>query len=370
MNVSADKNKMSALTKGVDWIRIRRLIEAMNRSSPISKRPATLDDVAALVGVSAKTVSRVVNRDGNVSAKTRERIELALRETGYRVNQAARSLAASRSYLIGAFMPHLSSFYFAEIFRGAAKACRQYGYHLVLEEFDHGAETVVDRYEQGLRGAHCDALILTPPTCDDEKLLEALDRDGMRYVRIAPSKQLGRSTALGADDRQGVEELVQHLWAKGSRSFAMIAGPVDHLAATIRERTFFQTLAGLGCDPARLSIVRPEWNEPIADAGREATLRLFHDTPQRPDAIFAFNDELAIGAMAGVRELGLSIPDDVAIAGFDDSHVAQLVWPPLTTIHQPIAELAFKAVGIIADSDELNGNDVWLPTNLVVRGTA
>ena len=361
---------MSALTFGVDWIRIRCLIDAMTLTPPNSKKPATLDHVAALAGVSAKTVSRVVNRDSNVSAKTRERIERALRETGYRVNQAARSLATSRSYLIGAFMPHLSSFYFAEIFRGAAKACRQYGYHLVLEEFDHGAESVVDRYEQGLRGAHCDALILTPPTCDDDQLLHALDRDGMRYVRIAPSKQIDRSTALGADDRQGVEELVQHLWATGRRSFAMIAGPEDHLAATIRERTFFQTLAELGCDATRLSIVRPEWNEPIADAGREATLRLFRDLQQKPDAIFAFNDELAIGAMAGVRELGLSIPDDVAIAGFDDSYVAQLVWPPLTTIHQPIADLAFRAVGIIAGSAEPRGSDVWLPTNLVVRGTA
>ncbi len=342
----------------------------MNRLSLSSQWAATLDDVAALAGVSAKTVSRVVNRDGNVSAKTRERIELAIRETGYRVNQAARSLAASRSYLIGAFMPHLSSFYFSEIFRGAAKACRQYGYHLVVEEFDHGSDSVVERYEQGLRGARCDALILTPPTCDDEKLLEALDRDGLRYVRIAPSRQLDRSTALGADDRQGVQQLVQHLWANGHRNFAMIAGPEDHLAASIREKTFCQALADMGCDPARMSVVRPEWTEPIADAGRMATLHLFRDLGGEPDAIFAFNDELAIGAMAAVRELGLSIPGDVAIAGFDDSYVAQLVWPPLTTIHQPIAAMAFKAVGIIASSAEMNGSDMWLPTNLIVRGSA
>ena len=180
----------------------------MNPIGPAVKKPATLDDVAAIAGVSAKTVSRVVNRNANVSAATRERIEAAIRETGYRVNQAARSLAASRSFLIGAFMPHLSSFYFAEIFRGAAKACRQYGYHLVLEEFDHGADSVVDRYEQGLRGAHCDALILTPPVCDDEKLLDALDRDGLPYVRIAPGEQLGRSVAVGADERRAVDAAV------------------------------------------------------------------------------------------------------------------------------------------------------------------
>ncbi|KGB55772.1 LacI family transcription regulator [Sphingopyxis sp. LC81] len=341
----------------------------MNPIGPAVKKPATLDDVAAIAGVSAKTVSRVVNRNANVSAATRERIEAAIRETGYRVNQAARSLAASRSFLIGAFMPHLSSFYFAEIFRGAAKACRQYGYHLVLEEFDHGSDSVVDRYEQGLRGAHCDALILTPPVCDDEKLLDALDRDGLPYVRIAPGKQLGRSVAVGADERRAVEQLVRHLWDAGRRRFAIIAGPADHAAAMVRERAFCDALGALGGDPAGVALARIELNESIAEAGRIATLDLLRDVGQLPDAIFAFNDEVAIGAMAGIRELGRSIPEDIAVAGFDDSYIAQLVWPPLTTIHQPIADLAFQAVRLVADPEGFSTGNILLPTSLVVRGT-
>jgi LacI family transcriptional regulator len=333
------------------------------------KKPATLNDVAAIAGVSAKTVSRVVNRNASVSAATRERIEAAIRETGYSVNQAARSLAASRSFLIGAFMPHLSSFYFAEIFRGAAKACRQYGYHLVVEEFDHGVDTMVDRYEQGLRSARCDALILTPPVCDDGQLLDALDRDGMPYVRIAPGKRPGISPALSADDGQGVRQLVEHLWMSGRRRFAIIAGPVDHAAAVIRERSFSEALARLGGDPAEISLTRIELHESISESGREATMALLRSADPQPEAIFAFNDEVAIGAMAAARELGLSVPDDIAVAGFDDSYIAQLSWPPLTTIHQPIADLAFQAVSVVAAGGGFDASQILLPTRLVIRGT-
>ncbi len=342
----------------------------MNPNGPSVRKPATLDDVAAIAGVSAKTVSRVVNRDANVSAATRERIEAAIRQTGYRVNQAARSLAASRSFLIGAFMPHVSSFYFAEIFRGAARACRQHGYHLVLEEFDHGSDSVVDRYEQGLRGAHCDALILTSPVCDDEKLLDALDRDGLPYIRIAPGKQPDRSTVVSVDDRQGVGDLVRYLWKRGRRRFAIVGGPVDHASAMVREQAFCDALAELGGDPAGVALTRIELDESIAEAGRMATLHLLRGLSERPDAIFAFNDEVAIGAMAAIRELGFSIPEDIAVAGFDDSYLAQLGWPPLTTIHQPIADLAVRAVGLIAEGQYSARDTILLPTKLIVRGTA
>lgn len=341
----------------------------MNSNDPAVKKPTTLDDVAAIAGVSAKTVSRVVNRNANVSARTRERIEAAIRDTGYRVNHAARSLAASRSFLIGAFMPHVSSFYFAEIFRGAAKACRQYGYHLVLEEFDHGSDSVVDRYEQGLRGARCDALILTSPVCDDEKLLDALDRDGLPYVRIAPGRYADRSSSVGANESQGVRQLARHLWDSGRRNFALIGGPADHAASMIREKAFCDALAELGGDPASVALTRIELDETIAEAGRIATLHLLSSVSERPDAIFAFNDEVAIGAMAAIRELGFSVPEDIAVAGFDDSYLARLGWPPLTTIRQPIADLAFEAVRIIASPDRELMDNILLPTCLVVRGT-
>jgi LacI family transcriptional regulator len=141
----------------------------------------------------------------------------------------------------------------------------------------------------------------------------------------------------------------------------------------VREGAFCDALAVLGGDPARVSLSRielHELHESISDAGRIATLRLLQGAKQFPDAIFAFNDEVAIGAMAAVRELGQSVPEDIAVAGFDDSYIAQLVWPPLTTIHQPIADLAFQAVGIIADPDGFDPDHPLLQTKLVIRGTS
>lgn len=342
----------------------------MKTLPPVTKKPATLADVAEIAGVSAKTVSRVVNKNASVSVETRESVEAAIRETGYRINQAARSLAASRSFLIGAFMPHVSSFYLAEIFRGAAKACRKYGYHLVLEEYELGTDNILARYEEGLRGAHCDALILTPPVCDHEELLDALDRDGLPYVRIAPGRQFERSMAVGADDREGVAQLAKHLWDSGRRRFAVIAGPVDHAAAANRVHTFVEVLTHLGQDPSQISVVRIDINESISEAGRAAALGLLDANAPRPDAIFTFNDEVAIGAMAALRDRGLSIPADVAVAGFDDSYIAKLAWPPLTTVHQPIADIAFQAVRIVAEETNLTpGRMVTMPTKLVTRGS-
>lgn len=333
------------------------------------KRPVTLADVALLAGASSKTVSRVVNREASVSQATRQRVEAAIRESGYTVNQAARALAAAKSYLIGAFMPNVASFYQGEILRGAINACRQHGYHLVVEEFDIDAANVVDAYLQGMRGAGCDALLLVPPACDDEALLDALDSDGVRYVRISPAKQPQRSTALFADDRQGVEQLVRHLWDQGRRRFALIAGPSDHASAAIREQTFADTVQQLGGSIDAIRRHQPEWLGSIADVGHDAALSLLANPVDRPDALFAFNDEAAIGAMAAARDLGLSIPQDIAIVGFDDSYVAQLSWPPLTTVHQPITDLAKRAIEIISEQKDKAGAAIYLPTHLVVRNS-
>ena len=212
-------------------------------------------------------------------------------------------------------------------------------------------------------------MILTPPVCDDEQLLDALDRDGMPYVRISPGKRPGVSPTLSADDGQGVRQLVEHLWTSGRRRFVVIAGPADHAAAMIRERSFAAALAEVGGDPAGISLTRIELHESISESGRLATLDMLRRADPQPDAIFAFNDEVAIGAMAAARELGLSVPEDIAVAGFDDSYIAQLAWPPLTTIHQPIADLAFQAIGVVAGGDSFDASQILLPTRLVVRGT-
>ena len=372
-NVSADNLKITALT--FLWGRVYctshlRLLRCMSSSALPLPKVATLADVASIAGVSAKTVSRVVNRDPAVRPQTRERIEAAIRETGYKVNVAARSLAGSRSYLVGLFVPSGPSIYFAEIMRGVALACRRHGYHLVIEEFEYTAPSNLDVYLSRMRSALCDALILAPPISDDTALLDALDKDGVRYVRISPTTDPARSPRVYTDDAHGVRLLVQHLWDKGRRDYVFIAGPKNHLSAGIRERAFVEALHQAGADPTRVRIEYPEWQLPISHVGWKAIKTILANQEWRPNALFAFNDEVAIGALAGARDAGLRVPDDLAVAGFDDSEAAVLTYPALTTIHQPIAKLAGAAVNLIIqpDTEESQVSQI-LPTRLIVRGS-
>lgn len=329
-------------------------------------RPVTLAHVAALAGVSAKTVSRVVNRDPNVSAETRRRIEIAIAETGFRPNPAARSLAASRSYLIGIFMSDTAAFYHAELYRGAARACRALGFHLVLEEFDENSPRVVEQYERGLRFMRCDGMVLPPPLSDDTDLLDALDRDGVRYVRLAPARNVDRSTAIFADDADGVAALARHLWELGHRRFGIVAGPIDHAATAIRRDTFIASIIAAGGSADDVLVVDGAWDGSLMLAGRNAAMALL-DRPTRPGAIFAFNDEIAAGVMNYAREIGIGVPDDLAVAGFDDSDAAMLTWPSLTTVRQPVAGMGARAVEAIAAAEATIRIDC--PVSLVIRGS-
>lgn len=159
---------------------------------------------------------------------------------------------------------------------------------------------------------------------------------------------------------------------EGQGQFAIIAGPANHAATARRETAFIEKIAALGGDPAAIAITRPIWQSPIGGIGREAAKILLEEMAGRIDAIFAFNDEAALGALGCVREKGYAVPDDIAIAGFDDSYITQLAWPPLTTVHQPIAALAARAVALIAEPRAVTDlpDAYCLPTHLVVRGSA
>ncbi|WP_242123601.1 LacI family DNA-binding transcriptional regulator [Sphingobium sp. Sx8-8] len=328
-------------------------------------RPVTLADVGAKAGVSAKTVSRVVNRHPEVTPATRQRVEAAIAATGFKPNMAARSLATDRSFLIGCFIVNSHNFYYAELVRGAARASRRYGFHLVLEEID-ADESVADYYHEKMRNIGYHGLILPPHYCDSAALLDALEEDGQRYVRISPAIDPDRSPSIYADDGQGVSELAEHLWRLGHRRFGVLAGPVGHLASTIRCDGFVQSLVRLGCSSSDIRIERPaSWNS-IAMAGRDVAERLLR-TGERPTAIFCYNDELAAALIGYARDMNLSIPHDLAVAGFDDSETARLNWPPLTTVHQPIVEMAERAVGWLV-SPEPSGQTIC-PVALKIRSS-
>jgi len=313
----------------------------VNAPRPPSTDPRlpTLADVAELAGVSPKTVSRVVNADANVREATREKVRAAIAQLDFKPNLAARSLAAARSFLIGTIMPAVSVFYYHEVYRGAARACRDHGYHLVIEEFDADSESAVDFYRRHLSRTAYDGFLLPPPLGDDRDLLDALDQDGIRYARIAPATDVDRSASVYADDAAGVRDLVDHLWSAGYRRFGIVTGSPDHAATALRRDSYRDAIGACGGDASEVIEVEAVWQGEMIETGLHAAHAIL-DQSAMPIAIFCFNDEIAAGVAALAHQRGLHIPRDVAIAGFDDSEIAQLIWPSLTTIRQPIAEMA------------------------------
>jgi len=297
--------------------------------------------------VSIKTVSRVLNFEPNVREQTRAKVLAAAEALRYRPNVSARSLAGSRSYLIGLLFDNPSPAYVADVQMGAVTRCRQAGYHLIVEPIDSAAGDVGAVIEPMLDTLNVDGLILTPPVCDNVAILDALDRAGAAYVRIAPDKAPDRAAYVHMDDRRAAYEMTAYLLGLGHESVGFIIGPPDHGAAHLRYEGYRQALADGG------RAFRPEHvrqGQFSFRSGFEAAESLLAG-PDRPTAVFASNDDMALGVTAVAYRLGVSIPGDVSVAGFDDTPGARVVWPQLTTIRQPIMEMAAAAAELLISGE-------------------
>lgn len=323
-----------------------------------------MEDVARLAGVSIKSVSRVINSEPHVSSKLRADVEAAIAQLNYVPDSAARSLAGSRTFIIGLLLDNPSPSYTMNIQRGVYQACQAHQYHLRVDNVDSGVARM--DYEDQLlalvRNSRCDGFVLTPPLSDDEVLLDFLDRSGIRYVRIAPALQPTRSPSICIDDAKAAGAVAEHLWALGHRRFAMVLGPASHLAAARRRDGFLDRLAALGLDQPVREVVGGFSFDGGIEAGRELLA-----SGERPTAIFATNDDSAAGVMAACAQAGLKVPDDVSVAGFDDSWIARSVWPYLTTVHQPIEAMGRAAASLLLRRDEPENGPRYLDLDLVVR---
>ncbi|MGA7712265.1 MAG: LacI family DNA-binding transcriptional regulator [Rhizomicrobium sp.] len=323
----------------------------MNPLRPVTLLPETLDaqkpasiyDVAKLAGVSIKTVSRVVNRQSNVSEATRARVVEAVEALSYRPNVFARGLASERSFLIGLLYDNPSAGYVAALQLGVLARCREEGYHLIVESLDAqnpnlGQEVLSLVTESKLYGA-----ILTPPLCDAPAVIEALNRAHTPFVRIAPEKPLEGAADVSIDDYKAAYDMTAYLIGLGHRRIGFIKGHPGHGAANARFEGYSSALAHAGLSLIDELCVQGFFSY---QSGIEAGERLL-SLKKRPTAIFASNDDMAAAVLAASQRFNLRIPSQLSVAGFDDSLVAQVVWPRLTTCRQPIKEMAAAAVSIL-----------------------
>jgi LacI family transcriptional regulator len=320
----------------------------MNSEAPQSERsgPATMTDVARAAGVSIKSVSRVINREPHVTPKLRAKIEAAIAALNYVPETAARSLAGARSFTISVLFDNPSPNYTMMVVAGVYRACTENQYHLRIDTINSAVEpdALKQQLDQILRHSRSDGLVLTPPLTDNPAVLDFLNTHGIRYCRIAPIFDRETSLEVWIDDAAAAADVADHFWNLGHRRFGLVGGPFNHGAARTRREGYIGRLHQL--DP---SIIVSEadggfdFEQGIA-AGRELLA-----ARRYPTAIFAANDDSAAGVMAACRELALDVPGDVSIIGFDDSWVAKSVWPYLTTIHQPISEMAHAATCMLLD---------------------
>jgi LacI family transcriptional regulator len=334
-----------------------------------ASRPSrvTIREIAELAGVSIATVSRVVNGRGDVSDETREIVQRVVREHGYSANRSARGLSAGRTGFVGVTIPKVHPVYFSSILSGAAEALSEQDMRIVLCPTEHEHDREVSLLERLMHGTTDGALLVLPEETNDE--LESLLNHGYRFVVVDPLKPLKeRIPAVSAANSSGANQAIKHLLGLGHRRIGAITGPAGWLATDERRGGYHAALASAGIMPDPALEVASDFQ---VEGGIEAAGRLL-DAAERPSAIFAFNDNLAIGAMHAARARGLRLPEDLSIVGFDDLEWAQHVTPPLTTVRQPLAEMGRMAVSLLTrllDNQSFEALHVELATRFIVRGS-
>jgi LacI family transcriptional regulator len=324
----------------------------------------TIRDVAREAGVSVATVSRVLNASGPVGEETRQRILSIASRLRYTPDGAARSLITRRTNTLGVLLPDLYGEFFSEVIRGIDPTAQRAGYHILVSRA-HNEKRELEAAMRAMRG-RVDGLVVMSPDIDAEALVANLP-DDCPVVLLNCVVEGGQFDSLNIDNYGGSYAMVNHLVGLGHTRIAFIAGHERNHDAAERLRGYRAAMAN-----ARLKR-NAEWERRgdfTEESGYRAAIALA-GMSERPTAIFAANDSMAVGALSGLREAGLRVPDDVAVAGFDDIPIARYLSPPLTSVHVAISELGERAtrtlLHAIEGKNQHEKEQATLPTTLVIR---
>lgn len=323
--------------------------------------PATIKDVAKAAGVSVATVSRALNCADNVLPETRQRIQDAAKALRFTPSGAARSLITRRTDTVGALLPDLHGEYFSELIRGIDQAARARGLHLLVSS-SHGDADEAAAALRAMNGRVDGLLVMSPHA--DAHFLERNLPGRLPAVLMNTGAMLPGHASFVIDNFGGAQAMTRHLCDAGRKRVAFIAGPDGNHEAQERLRGY---RAGLRTGQ-RERVFEGDFSQ---ESGWLAGRRIAQAKP-RPDAVFAANDMMAIGCLAAFNEAGLRVPDDLALAGFDDIPIARYVAPALTTIRVPIAALGAAALEALGKAMEAGPGDAAgpatvMPVELVVR---
>ncbi|MEP3145092.1 LacI family DNA-binding transcriptional regulator [Qipengyuania citrea] len=309
---------------------------------PREKKRSTIVDVAKLAQVSPKSVSRVFNNEPHITPALRKKVLRAAEELNYQPNVMAQGLVRQQSYLIGLVYEKPSPSYVVELQRGALERLHGERYRLIVlpveSVSDHPRDVVAT-----IRSAALDGVILAPPAADHPDVLDGLAQARIPFARITPQsrEELGLATTM--DDIAAGREIAEHVIGFGHRRIAIIKGDPDHPVSEQRLTAYRAAFADAGVEYLPELVETGDFS---FESGYEATRRIL-SRKLRPTAIIAQNDDMAVGAMSAARELGFDVPGDLSVVGFDDSEISRVVWPRLTTVRQPVVEMAHTAADML-----------------------
>jgi LacI family transcriptional regulator len=290
-------------------------------------------------------VSRVLNKEKYVRDETRLKVEAAVAELKFSPSLAARSLAGGRSFQIALIYDNHSPYYIHQIQEGVWERCKAEGVRMLAQPADVASATLAAEVGGLIDETHVDGIILSSPVTDAAPVLGELERRGIPFVRISPGTNHALTSSVFMDDVQAADDMTTHLINLGHRMIGFVMGHPNHMASEQRLFGYRRALdrAGIEFEPG---LVRPgEFDFASGAAAAEVLLGLSN----RPTAIFASNDDMAAGILAVAHRLQLDIPGDLSVAGFDDTALASIVWPPLTTIRQPTRDLAYAAASLLLE---------------------
>lgn len=353
----------------------------------MAKKP-TIEDIARLAGVSRTTISRVLNHRPDVDRETRTRVLQIIQQQGYVPSISAAGLAGGRNRLVGMLLPTFTWPIIADLLRGIAEVLQQTSYELILytfneEDLNRDRHDIINR----LLATQLTAGILAVFPGNLSAQLTELYRDGMPVV-VIDDQQEQAVPWVRVDNVTGAYDVVRHLIQLGHQRIAHIQGPGQYLASHDRHRGYLRALEEAGLTPAPELILEGDF---LPQSGYACAQRLFNlPADRRPTAIFAAADQMAYGVLRAAEERNLAIPQDIALAGFDDDVPSSHVRPPLTTVRQPSLEMGRQGIKLLlellAQSEDAaididpdpvstraafaNPRRILLPATLIVRASS
>ena len=312
-------------------------------SSRLKKKRVTVTDIAKEAGVSLKTASRALNNSPHVREEKREAVLKAAKKYNFRPNISARQLASNRSYVITHFYDNLNTDYLSKIYTGMQQACHKNGYYAVAEATDCSKKKFIQQTLEYVSTFNIDGLILSPPLCDDTALISALKKQGIKMVLISPQETSDEDYFVFVDEEKSAFEITEHLINIGHEHIAFLGGLKSHKAATDRQKGFVAAMKHYELTASRKNIKSGDFT---MQSGHDAYVDIMKKLPEAT-AIFAANDEMAMGVIMAALNDGKKIPEEIAVAGYDNIRFSSLFWPSLTTVSPPVIEMADYATSLL-----------------------